>query len=155
MKRLLMERKIRPMQRLRVMAGAMLSVMLLTLVFQNPTRAAQLDTQPMGINPAVIIIEFCRIPLHWYGCSTGAIPANPSSHSVVIRADTYLSVHASVTCRALDAANGIEVGRVTATWYLQHPHKVIYGLYGRYFLSCVMDRPNGGGAVGGSIDNGP
>ncbi len=99
----------------------------------------------LSASPAAATTKGCTIPVGGVGCSTSSIAANPSTHQIMI---TAIPGAGSVTCRAHDSANGNEVGRVTANFPFSKD-KVIGGLYGSYFLSCL-----GVSYGGGSITNG-
>jgi hypothetical protein len=100
--------------------------------------------------PALAETRGCRIPPRWISCSTGAIPANPVEHAILITAIPPSEFWESVTCRAHDARTGDEVGRVTSSHWVASS-KRIGGLYGRYLLTCITTQRGSGG---GSISNG-
>ncbi len=103
-------------------------------------------------SPVFASANGCIIPYGQFGCSTAPIPANQREHAIVITA--FPAVYSDVTCRAHDATNGIEVGSVTArAGALWSSEKVIRGLYGKYFLSCLR-RTKAAYQGGGTIGNG-
>lgn len=84
-----------------------------------------------------------------YGCSKSETVTPNFDNSILLGASTNHRAH-PVTCRAIDASTAVEVGRITSV----APHIMettrIYGLYGRYFLSCIGDRQSsGGGGING------
>jgi hypothetical protein len=78
----------------------------------------------------------CSIGLRAYSCSTGTVTPT-SDHRIGISAMSRSVLGRSVTCRAHDAGNGIQVGSVTANTPFFRETKAISGLYGSYFVVCV------------------
>lgn len=84
------------------------------------------------------------------GCSTRAIPANSKEHAVMMT--VFAPNGGTTTCRVHDAANGVQVGILSNSNRLIAKTKVITGLHGSYFLSCLKSGNGSGG--GGSLTNG-
>ena len=99
--------------------------------------------------PAAAAASGCTIKSGYYSCSTATLPANATTHQVLMV--VFAGDGVTVTCRVHDAANGNEVGRLSNGNYWVAKDKVISGLYGRYFMVCVRSVTYGGG--GGSLNN--
>jgi hypothetical protein len=87
-----------------------------------------------AFTPAASAVDIsCTIDPGENFCQTAIAYANPSTRSIYIGARTW-NVYNWVTCRAIDADTGAEVGRVSANLYPRG--RTIPGLYGRYFMDC-------------------
>ncbi|MEV6596805.1 hypothetical protein AB0M36_08075 [Actinoplanes sp. NPDC051346] len=90
----------------------------------------------------------CSFGLNEYGCSSGTVTAN-SNHQIGISAMSTWPGN-SITCRAHDANNGVQVGSVTSSTPWWRTSKHISGVYGSYFLVCTGSADSRGeGSISG------
>ncbi|MEH1015954.1 hypothetical protein V6U90_22945 [Micromonospora sp. CPCC 206060] len=115
--------------------------------------AAMMAVTALTATPASAASTGCKIPQGDYltTCWTGNLSAT-STHKMQVQA--LAGWLQDTTCRMFDAANGVQVGSVTAGAPGTSNSTTISGLYGTYYVRCSVFDTYGSTGAGGYLRHG-